>query len=165
MNIQDLRLLFEFNYWATRKILTSAVKIDLEQFTAAAPCNFGSLRGTLVHILGAEWLWRQRCQNNTSPAALLSQEEFPSLESLRDRWNGEELSMVEYLNGLNDENLKSLVHYNRFGGEPRENVLWHLLIHVVNHGTEHRSEAGTLLTQYGASPGDIDFVYFLRSRN
>ena len=73
--------------------------------------------------------------------------------------------MLNYLASLNDEDLKALVHYKRFGGEPRASVLWHVLAHVVSHGTENLSEAGALLTQYGASPGDIDFVYFLRNRN
>jgi uncharacterized damage-inducible protein DinB len=42
------------------------------------------------------------------------------------------------------------------------NVLWHLLVHVLNHGTQHRSEAALLLTSYGQSPGDLDLILFLR---
>jgi uncharacterized damage-inducible protein DinB len=43
-------------------------------------------------------------------------------------------------------------------------VLWHCLVHVVNHGTQHRSEAALLLTNDGQSPGDLDFTLFLNSR-
>jgi len=39
--------------------------------------------------------------------------------------------------------------------------LWHCLWHVVNHGTQHRSEAAALLTRFNQSPGDLDFTVFM----
>src|SRR5438552_7817961 len=47
------------------------------------------------------------------------------------------------------------------GGIVRERVLWHCLFHLVNHGTQHRSEAAALLTGYGQSPGGLDFTALL----
>jgi uncharacterized damage-inducible protein DinB len=44
----------------------------------------------------------------------------------------------------------------RTNGEARRQLFWQLLVHIVNHGTQHHTEAAMLLTQYGASPGDID---------
>ena len=49
-------------------------------------------------------------------------------------------------------------------GPPMENILWHLMTHVVNHGTQHRSKAAILLTGYGYSPGAPDLIVFLRER-
>jgi uncharacterized damage-inducible protein DinB len=43
-------------------------------------------------------------------------------------------------------------------------VLWHCLLHVANHGTQHRAEAAAILTAYGASPGDLDVTLFLNER-
>ena len=49
-------------------------------------------------------------------------------------------------------------------GTPRERVLWHLLYHVVNHGSYHRGECAAALTALGRSPGELDFTIFLRER-
>ncbi|MGZ9221207.1 MAG: DinB family protein [Anaerolineales bacterium] len=40
-------------------------------------------------------------------------------------------------------------------------MLWHAMAHLVNHGTQHRSEAAAMLTDFGHSPGDVDMLYFL----
>ncbi len=70
--------------------------------------------------------------------------------------------MRQYIAGLKDEDLTQIVRYVNPHGIPRERVRWHGLYHVVNHGTQHRSEAAAMLTDYGQSPGDIDFTVFLR---
>ena len=54
--------------------------------------------------------------------------------------------------------------YTTGEGEQRERVLWHCLLHVVNHGTQQRSEAAALLTEYGSSPGQLDFTVFLHKQ-
>jgi uncharacterized damage-inducible protein DinB len=46
----------------------------------------------------------------------------------------------------------------------RERTLWRCLVHVVNHGTQHRSDAAVMLTNFGQSPGGIDFTLFLNKR-
>lgn len=69
--------------------------------------------------------------------------------------------MRDYLTSLRDDDLANLVRYTTDSGQKRERVLWHCLMHVVNHGTQHRSEAAAILTGFGYSPGDFDFTQFL----
>jgi uncharacterized damage-inducible protein DinB len=151
----DVHFLYEYNRWANARVLDAAARVNQTQFVAAATLSHGSLRATLVHVLSAEWIWRMRCQEGVSPFALLSAEGFPALEHLRRRWQTEEQAMRSFLNGLSDDALTGRVRYTTTQGVPHENVLWHLLVHVVNHGTQFRGEAGVLLATYGHSPGDL----------
>jgi uncharacterized damage-inducible protein DinB len=162
MKIQVVQFLYDYNYWANQRILTTAERLTEEQFLAPRSYSHGSVRNTLVHILNAEWIWRVRCQEHLSPTAMPLFDDFPSLETLRRRWQGEEQRMRGYLQGLSDSELDRIVKYKRTGGQPQENILWHLLVHVVNHGTEHRSTVAAWLTEEGHSPGDLDIVHFTR---
>lgn len=163
MRVQDIHFLYAYNYWARSCLFDQAAKLNLEQLLAPRPYGHGSLRNELVHILSAEWIWRVRCQERRSPTALLDFDGFPTLEALQVRWKDEEAQMWGFLGGLADADLNEVIYYRRTGGGRPESVLWHLLLHVVNHGTEHRSLVAEMLTTYGYSPGDLDIVHFLRA--
>lgn len=85
MNKNDVQTLIDYNKWANNRILQAAAQVTAEQFTAPARLSFGSLRGTLVHTLATETIWRMRSLEGISPTALLSESEFPTFETLRQR--------------------------------------------------------------------------------
>lgn len=160
MNIQDILTLYEYNYWANKRILVSSAKVSHGQFEAPAAFPYGGLRGTLLHILDTEWSWRALFQGLDS-ATDLKEADFPTLAALEAHWREEESAMRTYLASLSDEDMERHLHYTTDTGVDRDRILWHCLLHVVNHGTQHRSEAAALLTDYGQSPGDLDFTVFL----
>ncbi len=164
MNNSDLLTLYNYSYWANQRVLSAAGLVTAEQFIAPAGLSHGSLRGALVHIYAAEVVWRMRCQEGVSPRALPAEADYPTLESLRAAWLAEEGRMRLYLASLSDEDLQQPVRYTTTKGVPYENVLWQLLAHVVNHGTQFRAEAGIALTACGHSPGDLDLLLYLRER-
>ena len=162
MNLRDISLIYDYNYWATRRILDAGAQVSLEQFTTPSGHSFGSLRGTLVHTLDSEHAWRRLLQHNTLDYfRTMKEEDFSTFEVLEKRWQEEEQSMRDYLASITDDDLSGYVRYTTPEGEKRERVLWHCLLHVVNHGTQHRSEAAAILTDYGHSPGGLDFTAFL----
>jgi uncharacterized damage-inducible protein DinB len=160
MNKQDILILYKYNQWANARILNSAARVTPEQFLAPASFPHGGLRGTLVHALSAEWIWRSRWQG-TSPTGVLEPDDFPTWEALSTRWLEEERKLMQFVDELNDERLDRPFAYNTTKGAPFTQILWKAMAHVVNHGTQHRAEAAALLTDFGHSPGDIDLIYFL----
>jgi uncharacterized damage-inducible protein DinB len=174
MKTDEVNLLYAYDDWAMRRILATCTQLSAEQY--AAPAGETSLRATLVHILDAALAWRSGFEGyvvaadaprESLPAAQpwdhtdLTEADVPTLDALKERWQAEESAMRAYLASLRDEDLEGFVRYLIPGGIVRERVLWHCLVHLVNHGTQHRSEAAALLTRYGRSPGDLDFTAFL----
>ena len=160
MNIQDIHLIYEYNYWANHKILAASRNVPDEQFTAHASFPYGGLHGTLLHILEAEWSWRALFQKIEGASELLPAD-YPNLSAIETRWHKEETAMRTYFATLSDEDMESHLRYTTDTGIERDRILWHCLLHVVNHGTQHRSEAAALLTDFGSSPNDLDFTVFL----
>lgn len=160
MNKQDILLLYQYNQWASAKILNAATNVTAEQFIAPASFPHGGLRGTLVHALSAQWIWRTRWEG-TSPTALLNPKDFPSFESLQARWAVEEKQLMDFVSNITDDRLNNTFSYTTTKGQPFTKILWHAMMHVVNHGTQHRSEAAAILTDLGHSPGDLDMIFFL----
>ncbi len=160
MNKEDIFTLYKYNQWANAKILNSAANITRQQFLADALFPHGGLRGTLVHILFAQWIWRNRWEGN-SPTYRLQPEEFPTFASFHERWMEEENLLTQFVENLTDERLNAVIDYKNTKGSPKQQVLWKMMAHVVNHGTQHRAEAAAMLTDFGCSPGDVDMIYFL----
>lgn len=163
MNAKDIQLLYKYNSWANAKILDVAAHITQEQFVASASYPHNNLRHALTHTLFAEWLWRNRWMGNSPSTPFLS-EDFPTFEALRSRWVQEGSLLNNFVDSLTNERLNSTFQYKTIKGDLFESILWQAMVHVVNHGTQHRSEAAAILTELGFSPGDIDLIIFLREQ-
>jgi uncharacterized damage-inducible protein DinB len=162
MQTNDIHLIYEYNYWANGRILLASAGVTQEQFTAPASFPYGGLRGTLLHIVDGERLWRVLFETGTvTEDQDLLEADFPTFESLEKKFREEERLLRGYLDRLSDEDMDSHLQYTTTEGVHRDRILWHCLVHLVNHGTQHRSEAAALLTDYGHSPGDLDFTVFL----
>jgi len=162
MRKTDVDLLFSYNRWANARILAACQGISAEELAAPAAVSFGSLLGTLAHILGAESVWRMRLQQGASPRQMVQSAAFPDLESMANRWNEEEAAMQGFVAILKDADMERKVRFTRLNGSEEEATVWKALVHVVLHGMQFRAEAGVLLSALGRSPGDLDFLVYLR---
>lgn len=158
MKCDDIRLMFRYNYWANQRILTQAKEVSPEALYQARGYSWDSLAGTLIHTMDAEYAWRMLLQHETriSESGVA---DFTDFDAVIARWQEEETAMWAYLDSLSDADMSMTISYSTAQGA-RERVLWHCLLHVVNHGTQHRSECAVILTEIGHSPGEIDLTVF-----
>jgi uncharacterized damage-inducible protein DinB len=160
MLVDYFKTLYDYNYWANAKILEAAEHVSEVQFIEETKDGYRSLRGTLVHMLSAEWIWRSRWQG-TSPMENLREEDLPTLGALCERWREEEQQMRAFLAVLGEEEVQRVVRYTNARGQTYAAPLWQMMGHLVNHGTQHRSEAAVILSRLGYSPGDLDLLIYL----
>ena len=163
MSPREIQLLYDFNAWANRRALAAAEKLTAEQFTRQMGSSFSSVRDTLAHIYGAEWIWLERFQGR-SPAALPDVGQFQDLASLREQWLRHEVLLLAFVQRLTQSELDREMEYKTLKFGVYRNPLWQSMQHVVNHGTYHRGQVTTLLRQLGAEPILTDLMHFYRER-
>ncbi len=155
--LTTLRELFDYNTWARDRQLKVCAALTQEQLLRPMGNSFSSLRDTLAHLVGAEWVWLERW-NGRSPKQLPDGWEFPDLAAIERRWRDVGRGVRDYLAKLNEEALTRPLTYVNLKGETWTYPLWRTLVHLVNHQTYHRGQVTTLLRQLGAQPVPIDFL-------
>jgi uncharacterized damage-inducible protein DinB len=162
--LEFLAELYRYNRWANHKTLEAASFLDPENFTRPLGNSFSSLRDTLAHILGAEWIWLERW-NGRSPRALLPAAEFPDLTAITRRWKQVEEGQITLLHALAPADLNKNLSYVNQKGETWSYPLVQQLVHVVNHSTYHRGQVTTLLRQLAAQPATTDLLEYYDERS
>ena len=163
MSPEEMRVLFEYNAWANHRALDAASALSADQFTQPLGSSFSSVRDTLAHICGAEWIWFERFHGR-SPSTLPDVKAFANADSLRRHWFLQEAELLAFVKGLTQQDLDYVMEYQTLKFGAYRNPLWQSMQHVVNHGTYHRGQVTTLLRQLGAQPLLTDLMHFYRER-
>lgn len=164
MNLQEIRQLFSYHYWARDRMLDAVAALTPEQYTREIGGSFGSIRQTLVHIYAAEWAWHSRW-HGYSPAALSEAGELLDFDALRDAWTALETRMRATLDAATEDDLARSFDYKLLSGQPGRSTFQQVLQHVVNHATYHRGQVTTMLRQLGAQPPrGTDLILFHREQ-
>ena len=153
---------FDYNYWANGRILDQAKNVNDEQWMAKVDPEGRSLHEILAHLFSVECVWRL-----LSAHGLIQEGEIPgpdqlsTVAELRAFSDTEAEYMAVLLKDWSEDSFSEEVLVTRWDGKTYPMVRWHMLRHLLTHSMQHRSEAAMLLTEYGRSPGDIDFLFFL----
>lgn len=155
----DLLVWYRYTIWANEKVINGAKQLSVEQLNAPIRPGFLSTLGLLIHILDAERIWLSRWKG-VFPRSRMSTADLPTLDALIDAWPPRRAEMMDFLAGVEDA--RQEVHYVSTKGEEFHNILWNLIVHVLNHGTEHRAQVALYLAMQGIDVGDLDLVRYLR---
>ena len=159
MTVNDLEVLYDYGYWANRKLFDVILQLTPEQFTQPVAGSYESVRNTMVHVLSAEWGWLSRC-SGPERGARLNPGDYPTVESLVDTWNKVEVYVREFLSKLKDEDLARNAEYITDGPEKRAMPLGELMQHAANHGVHHRGQVALMLRLLGYTPGNFDILFY-----
>ncbi len=155
MNPQSLLALVRFHAWANERILTTAEGLSDEDFRRPAPLDHGSVFQTLRHLADVDWSWREVCTGHDVGETYVWDHGFvlDDLKSISAFCLEEDARLRKYVEGLDHA---ALAEPPAVGGRPHPK--WLIIAHVVNHGTQHRSELARHLTDCGHSPGELDLI-------
>ena len=165
MNLQELRALVDYHYWARDRLLDAVDRLSGEQLTRDLGNSFASIRDTLVHLYGAERIWCARWEGE-SPQSMPNANDFPNLAGIRTAWAEQEQKVRTVLERIGEKGVGQPITYRTLNGEPQAQPFWHMLQHLVNHGSYHRGQVTTMLRQLGVAPSKgMDLITFYRERS
>jgi uncharacterized damage-inducible protein DinB len=175
----NFKLLSDYNTWMNTKLYDAAATLSSADLAADKGAFFGSILGTLNHIVVADTAWLQRFAQPASSlqpprqpephTALASICELPTptslstilftdLTELRQRRMLLDAAISSWVAELSDDDLARNVPYSNMKGTPQNKPLDSLLLHFFNHQTHHRGQASTLLFQAGVDIGVTDLL-------
>ena len=163
MDIQDLRTLVDFHYWARDRVLDAVAALTPEQYTRDLGSSFKSVHDTLRHLYLAEWIWYSRWQGE-SPTAWPPTDAAGDLTALRAAWARQEAELRAFVNRLGADGVHRMFEYRLMNGQPGRSPFAEMLQHLVNHGTYHRGQIATLLRQLGKTPASTDYLRYIDAR-
>ena len=164
MTSEEVRTLYEYDAWANARTLNACAALTQEQFTRNLGNSFGSVRDTLVHIVGAQMIWLDRLHGG-SPAGLPKPDVYPDMAAVRAQWTETETKLSSYIGGLSAADLDRILEFRNAKGVVFRDKIGNILQHLANHGTYHRGQVTTLLRQLGAAPVSTDMIGFYRERS
>ncbi len=164
-----IRQTYGYHKWATDRILDTAAHLTPEQWLAPQNIGRGSIRDTLVHMISAQrgWLawWDGSLPPDQAQRLAIDPAAHPDVASVRTPWEMVCRSTQAFLDRLTDVDAERVYSFPIPKGMAFSLQLWQMMLHVANHGTQHRSEVAAMLTGFGHSPGDLDMLnYFQPAR-
>lgn len=167
MTNDDIQLLYAYDRWANNRALQAASTLRAEEFIRDLGGSFGSVRDTLLHIIGGEWIWLAYWkQSPADPEALANlvaerntvfkPDAFPNVGAVYQIWAEVEKEQTDFVNQLTNELLETMLPFRT-----TQVRLEHLMQHLANHSTYHRGQLALMMRQLKAEPLATDFHVFL----
>src|SRR5690606_20504691 len=133
------------------------VSLPQEQFVQPSSYSIGSVRNQLVHMMRVDHDWFNGLRG-AEFVEMPAPEAFDDREALRARWDAVEQMMQGFLANLTDEMLTTKPFQDEEDGNL---IMWQVLLHVANHGTDHRAQVLRLLYDLGVKTVSQDYIFYV----
>ncbi|HCR71335.1 MAG TPA: hypothetical protein DIW23_07830 [Anaerolineae bacterium] len=153
MKLDLIKLYIEYHIETTRRVWDSIEQITEEQFLANSIYSHGSIRNLMVHLTSVERRWLAGLKNGED-VPHLKQENYDSIAKAREIFEVINKDLGDYVINLAEEKLNQPI-------EKLSEPTWQILLHLVNHGTDHRAIVLHKLTELGAPTFEQDFILWL----
>jgi uncharacterized damage-inducible protein DinB len=149
---EQMRSLVEYDGWADERIWTRVAALDQEQVASMPVVGVRSISDTLAHMLGARVWWLSRWKGGE-----FAMPDVTTLGRLQTAYGAVHAELVTFVAGVAAEGWS--VGYEAFGPKL---PLSAIVAQVMLHGVQHRAELAAMLSGAGQSPGDLDYILFMR---
>ncbi len=155
MDTDALLAFVRFHRWANQRIFETAAELSDGELRGDAPLDHGTAFQTLRHLVDVDWSWREFCTgNDVGEAYVWDRVPMEDLVSVETFGAEEDARLLAYVGSLDSAALAEPLALDAEMSVPR----WLIVAHVVNHGTQHRSELARFFTDRGHSPGELDLI-------
>ncbi|NML60606.1 damage-inducible protein DinB [Massilia sp. RP-1-19] len=166
---EHARLMAQYNEWMNTRLYGAALTLPADAVLADKGAFFGSLYGTLSHIVLGDTIWLKRFSMHPAAHASLDpvramaapasyDEREGNLEALRERRIALDKIIGEWAAELAQADFGHVLKYNNVKGMPFSRPFSGLVTHFFNHQTHHRGQATALLSQAGVDMGTTDLL-------
>src|SRR2546425_7860189 len=163
MTRAEVRALFAFNAWASRRIFDGVGQLAPADYLRDLKSSHGGVHGTLCHMVWAEQRWLHRWLGKPAPAVPQGKD-LASLADVRARWEEVEAERGRFLRDLTVAQLADTIAIKPTTGGEYRHSFGDMLRHVVDHSSYHRGQVITLMRQLGVKPPSTGLILFCRER-
>jgi len=158
MNADAFRHFYDYHFAENRNLWDSyVVPLSFEQFTQSVGYSHGSVRDQILHIMNVDDAWFSGLRGIENPESY-DPADFDDREIIRAHWDKVEKNIRDYLANLRDKMLSEKPFSD---GEDKDLILWQVLLHVANHGTDHRAQLLRVLNDMGVKTTSQDYIFYV----
>ena len=159
MNADAFRHFYDYHFTENRKIWDWFVmRLSPQQFAQPMTYSRGSIRDQILHLISCDDGWFSELQGVNFPSELTATD-FHDREIIRSHWDKVEQKMRKYLAELQDDML--LETPIKEPEEDKDLTVWQVLLHVANHGTDHRAQILRSLNDLGLETPPQDYIFYV----
>src|SRR5262245_10531750 len=139
--------LWNYHYWANHQLWNCIQTISDEDFFKPVAYSVGSVHIQIVHMMWAEEVWYTRLQGGVRPT--FTAPDYPTRPAIREKWDQIEANWRIYLEHLTENDLHRIMEVSPISGAPYTLSVLEMMLHAVNHGTNHRAQILQIVHGYG----------------